>query len=1014
MRPRRLAMRAFGPFADPVEIDFTAFGASRLLLIHGPTGAGKSSILDAVAFALYGESSGGERAARDVRSHFAGPDEPTEVELELAVGDDRYRVRRQPEQELAKQRGEGTTVRKSEAELERWQEDESRWRPVASGSRDVDAAVERVIGIEAAHFRQVVVLPQGQFRRLLTADSAERERILATLFETARYERVQEELRRRAAELRRAIGEAAGRREALLAEHEVADEDALRALVTEHEDHVATLETELEAARRRESAAAEARDAARTAVARLDAVAEAERAAAELESRRPAMAARRTTLAAAERAAGLADLQREVGRRRADVEARRVTAAELANASAAADRAAPAARAELAAETARAPERDAAHREAEHLAGLEAGRAALEQAETELAAAAAARDAAEARRGRCEAALAEIDAGLEEIARRFASADEEAAQLQSAEYEQRRLDGAIAAAVRRDEAVAEGERLAGDLVAASQRSDRAAAALAAAEELLAARREAVTRGHAAAMARGLVAGEPCPVCGSTDHPAPATDDGAAPAAEEIERLEGEVADHRRRVARAVARIAELTAAREGGVARLEAAREVLGEEADVDRPRLEAARREAAERVARARDAAQRQTEAEAARQRLLAERETGSEALGQALAAARDAAHAAERATAVAEERRRALPSELRDRAALEQAMSAARDRLTALRAAFDEAQRRAADAGAEAARLRERLILVEGELRVAAAGCEQRAEELARRLQAAGFEDEAELQRASLDAAARRALEAEVEGWERAVAAAAEALARARERAEGVVRPDLAAVEAAFTAARTVTVELADERGTVRARLAQCRRTATAVAALGAEIAAADARHDVVGELAEVATDRTMPFSRYVLAAMLDEVLLEASQRLAAMSRGRFALRRDSAGRDRRRSGGLDLVVFDAHTGVERPVETLSGGESFLASLSLALGLAEVVQRHSGGVRLDTVFIDEGFGSLDPEALDLAWETLLDLHAEGRLVGVISHVPDLKERIPARIEVQPGIRGATVQVVV
>lgn len=1013
MRPRKLAMCAFGPFADRVEIDFAAFGASNLLLIHGPTGAGKSSILDAIAFALYGESSGGERAPRDIRSHFAGPDETTEVELELDADPDRYRVRRRPEQELAKQRGDGTTIKKSGAELEIWDDAEQRWRLTASGTRDVDAAVERIVGIEAAHFRQVVVLPQGQFRRLLTADSAERERILATLFETARFERVQDELRRRALELRRSIAAAETRRATLLADHDVADDAGLEALVADLGTQEVDLATQLAAAREAESAAGQQRDAARETTARLAAVDEAARTTADLETRRAAMDAARTRLAAARRAAGLADLLGDVARRRDDRAARTLVVSRLEVETAAADDDEAARSAALDAAEARGPEREAARREAERLAGLESARAALESAEQELEIAAAARAAANARADKLGASQQDLDGELTAFDSRLADARDAADRQDAVELELRRVEIAIAAAVRRHEATTEAERLAAELATAAERRDRTAVEVAAADARLSALRAAAARSQAAHLARGLIAGEPCPVCGSSHHPAPAAADDEVPDPAAITALEEGLASGRRRSHRLTGRTAELTGACQAAAARIEAATETLGELATSTRDELEARRIEAVAVVGRARDAAVRVAEAARGREQLVEQQARTSAELEHAKTAAQEAAASAASAAAVVGERRRALAPELRERAALQAAADTANERYLKLTQALERARHAATTAAATGARLSAQLAEARRELDVANEQLEQRARELDARRREAGFEDEDELRAATMAATARDALEAEVTAWELAVAAAADALARARERATDLEPPDLAAIEAAHTAARDATERLAQECGTVRARLAHTRRTVDTLAALAAEIAADDARHEVVGELAEVATDRSMPFSRYVLAAMLDEVLLEASLRLAAMSRGRYALRRESDHRDRRRSGGLDLVVFDAHTGVERPVETLSGGEGFLASLSLALGLADVVQRHSGGVRLDTVFIDEGFGSLDPEALDLAWETLLDLHATGRLVGVISHVPDLKERIPARIEVIPGARGATVRVV-
>jgi exonuclease SbcC len=155
-------------------------------------------------------------------------------------------------------------------------------------------------------------------------------------------------------------------------------------------------------------------------------------------------------------------------------------------------------------------------------------------------------------------------------------------------------------------------------------------------------------------------------------------------------------------------------------------------------------------------------------------------------------------------------------------------------------------------------------------------------------------------------------------------------------------------------------------------------------------------------------LTFQRYVLRTLLDDVVEEANARLSLMSRGRYALQRSIVLADARKAGGLELEVFDSYTGVPRPVGTLSGGESFLASLALALGLSDVVQAYAGGMRLDTILVDEGFGTLDPEALELAMRALVDLQSGGRLVGIISHVPELKERIGARLEVIPGERGS------
>ncbi len=1014
MRPLKLEMRAFGPFAEAQEIDFGVLGGQTLFLIHGRTGAGKSSILDAIAFALYGETSSGERDPRDVRSHHAGPDDPTEVALELEAGRGRFRVRRRPEQELSKNRGAGTTVRPPEAELHRWDGEAGDWRLAASGVRDVGREVEALLGFEAAQFRQVVVLPQGEFRRLLTADSRDREEILATLFQTDRFQRIQEELERRARALRRDAEDRSTRMRTLLDEHEVDDAAALDGLLEELRRDVARQEAAIAEARSDEARLAEARDRARDAHDRLAARDAAERHLAEVETRREAVDRHRAELGAARRAAAVDDLLDDVDGRRRDV-ARRT--GELERLTVERDRAvterAAAAQA-LAAEEGRTDERRAAERELERLESAGAAFDVLERAEAAAADAAAEVARSVARRTAAEQEVADATAALEALDRRIATDRELAAAAEVRRFEHRHLRIALESAGRLRRTTAERTAAAEALDGARSRVTDAAAQADRAQrrldELRAARRDA----RAAALARELEDGRPCPVCGSTDHPAPAHGVDDVPGDDALAAAEAARDGARIGLENARRREAEAAADLRGTQVREEELRSALGELAEVPPEELERRAAAAGRDRESAETAARRLQEAAAEREHLDARRLA---ALADAKIARKqeaDARDAATRRSTQADERRAALPEGLRDRAAVDDAVAAARARAAALATALDQVRRRADDAGSAAGRIEVRVASAAHELESAHAALATREAQLADRLSEAGFADEDVLRAARRDRQARARLEREVTEWDHALAAATDARDRAAVRAEGIEPPDVEAAEAAWTAAKARLEQLVRQHSTVAQRAGHVGRAVEAVAGLTADLERIDAAHGVVGELAGVAGDRHMPFSRFVVAAMLDEVLLEATRRLSGMSRGRFALRRADELRDRRRSGGLDLVVFDAHTGSERPVATLSGGEGFLASLALALGLADVVQRHTGGLTLDTVFVDEGFGTLDPEALDLAYATLLDIHAEGRLVGVISHVPDLRERIPARIEVTPGQRGSKVRVVV
>ena len=236
-------------------------------------------------------------------------------------------------------------------------------------------------------------------------------------------------------------------------------------------------------------------------------------------------------------------------------------------------------------------------------------------------------------------------------------------------------------------------------------------------------------------------------------------------------------------------------------------------------------------------------------------------------------------------------------------------------------------------------------------------------------------------------------------------------------MAEPDLPALQAASDAATLAHEAALSEAATLRERAERLDRLARDCRSAAELAAAQEAECGVVGHVAAVARGLEAPnisFQRFVLAALLDEVLSSATERLLRMSRGRYQLVRSAQAGRRNVAAGLDLLVVDSYTGSTRPVATLSGGESFLAALALSLGLADVVQCHSGGIRLDTLFVDEGFGSLDPDALELALDTLTSLKAEGRLVGIISHVPELRARIASRLEIVPGPRGSTTRLVV
>ncbi|MEH0109225.1 SMC family ATPase [Tersicoccus sp. MR15.9] len=1092
MRIHALDVEAFGPFASAQHIDMDALSEQGLFLLNGPTGAGKTSVLDAICFALYGSVPGERQNARNLRSDHAAPDAAPTVGLDFTAGGRRLRVTRSPAWERPARRGASRLVpENAKVSLEVFED--GVWSARSTRADEVGAEILDTIGMSKDQFTRVVMLPQGEFARFLQAKPSEREDLLEKLFGTDRYGHLEQRLAQDAAGAESRVGEDETRLDLLVrqgwdlwtdlplplpAERAVdgdpqadlgddaaiptrqpgrpdqpdhanrsttSDEATDSGGEQEHDRSLTDLREAVATSRSTASDALEERRGELAAAERAGAeaterferhcrLAEARRERAAVEAEQDYAVARRERLDAHQRATAVSGQLAALDRAQRSLTAAGRTEAEAARAARDAGDVPPDDAVTTATvETVTTTPVDAADESPTFASGATADEsptfasgatagetrvdasARLERVEAALAV------------GRSDAAVLEARLPLEEdlVAIRATGhgleADADRLRADAAEHERAALDAEarLADLASRVEAT---RTLAAQHESRTAAVERAAAVLDAATRLVSERRAAdlaerdaltarssaqdarqswldiVERrlDHAAAELAGrLAAGEQCPVCGSLDHPHPA-DPGDADVPTEADQ---QVARDRLDGAEAAAGRAQTAAA---DVARRIAALEAVAGGTDVAAATdaHDAARR-AAEEATAARDEAARQ-DAELARVR----------SRGQA---AREAAQRAR--TEVG-----AVTARLEEAWARTEHLDA---QLATARAGYPTLADRLVDVTARCERL----------ARWRDALAAQRTAEQARTDAVAALEDALQRHGLAGEAAARSALltDAEAQSLVTAIAAhqrrsdrAEEAFASAAviaalaEEADEIVPPTPEDLDRARTAVETAREAVADAE--VRQRLLDRghERLTTLVEQETALLAAVGPARDharMLRSLADTARGLgdnayRMTLTSYVLAARLEQVAAAASERLLTMSSGRYTLDHSDARVKGNAKSGLSLVVQDGWTGISRETSTLSGGEAFMASLALALGLADVVQQEAGGLDIDTLFVDEGFGSLDEASLDDVMEALEGLRDRGRVVGVVSHVADLKHRIPVQLDVVKQRNGSRVAV--
>ena len=1026
MKPISLTIEAFGPYRDSVTLDFNELQNHSMFLISGPTGAGKTSILDAMVYALYGEPSGEVRKTDAIRSDFAEPQHMTRVDFSFAIGEAQYRVERLPKQLVAKKRGTG--MREQNASATVYEMKDGEWKVIATSAAAIRDTIQRIIGFRKDQFLQVVLLPQGEFRKLLVASTSEREELLHTLFRTELYRRLQDALKSAYDEAKSGIEENVTKQSALLQsiphdeEIPVLTIEHVRELLKDREPHRDTLVVERDKAvdvvdqfntlRNEWALYNQVQQSLIEATNKLDMVKAREEERSSLQEKvrfltsltpsyelykqfsdkQSVLETLETALSDAKKVVEIASQQEskcteayEVLASHAEtIQAKRTTLAQL-------------------------------RQQAEKFDELALLNQELNILKSKLET--QDREKSEAKLQAQHKLVADLEAELVEVRKQF---QVNSKALESIPHIQEQLSQLQ----RYSELLSEKQKAQNDIDAKEESLATLDESVKNSTVQLERLEHLMAEGRAFELVHLVVDNEPCPVCGSTEHPQLASKPELYPTKEEVE---------------------EARAVRDGA---LQKRASEIGQKEALS-VRLHELDKQVKDQVSKLKSSI-----ADFSEDTFDSTQQVLSSQMNRLTALRKDTEQLSEMITknehdliegkdtlAKLEIDHNELLNDLHDVAVQISSVQAKIDGLSKILPTTDldawhkqiesleteintyDEQLKLCKSSLDAAK--EQLNAKRGRLEILFAQVQEETknldgfyQEYVKSLQSISVSEDDFID-ALGDYKALDAFRTELHALDEAFSTAQAVYDAALKHAQSVIEPSDTVSDEVYDTA----VEKRDNLvGSLAAWDKETKHIETTLASLEElEKAMGEAREEItfLSRLNDLANGgeqgfKNVTFERYVLGAILDEVVYAANLRLQKMSRSRYSLERSDYTGGGRGKQGLDLAVMDAFTGQSRSANTLSGGETFLASMALALGLADVIQSYAGGIHMDTMFIDEGFGTLDPDTLELAMETLVQLQSSGRLIGMISHVPELKTRIPAHLEVTRGDDGSTAKFVI
>ncbi|MBM5694786.1 SMC family ATPase [Listeria seeligeri] len=1015
MRPIKLTMQAFGAYAKKEEIDFEKLGKEQIFVISGKTGAGKSTIFDAISFAIFGKANTFDRESFSMRSHFATDKEITEVTLVFRLKEHIYQISRIPQQEIAKQRGNGTTTSPQKAELYELIGDEMKL--LASSVRDVNTKMEELIQLNVDQFRQILMIPQGEFRELLVSDSKEKEAILQRLAHTLYYEKVEKILWEKQKEAEVFVIEAR-KKVTELAELSLPDEDVAgkttaeiselqTKLVEKETTTLAEFEEELIFNREQTSKVVEKVTLAKEQLLDWQNLDLYTQEVASLEQETDFYATTQKQIEKAKRAGNLRSQDALCIRLKEQLQSAETNEQEITE---------QANKVAIQFSTAKKQTEILAEQAGE----LEKNKRLLFQLEEmepklmELESTTVQKQCAELEWKNQTDHLQQVITKQQVLTEQTKQAEECLAEINQAELANleamnKRTQLEILIEKNRELISKRTKMVAWEKQKqAEQQTITQLLSQTETIEMMIKQEEAKLKNEqAASLAEHLHDGNACPVCGSIEHPNLATFEEAA----DLEKLEETKATFQAKqlaistAERAISQLDwQLNEWRDISELKLTE----LEENVTANTQTLNDLTKEIEELQSKIAQKETLQTKIETLKNN-QSEIELEKNNVAQHVESLHQQVQLAAGKLSYLEQ---AIPAELRDKTIFDKQKKIVQTSIQNYEQQKEQVDAAYKQAEKETTRLESTLTVATKTTLEANKALQVQREIFKEAMKQNHFLSYEDYKQALMSDETLKIQEEKVSAFQKKRHLAISRQADLTEKLKDKQKPNIDQLESIMKEKQQILAQLEEKTMRQRELVSKRKELIENYQKSIQAVEQAEVNYADIGLLSDAARGknaRRITFERYILAMFLDTIINRANHRLSKMTSGRFELHRKIEKAKGNVQSGLELEVFDEYTGLTRHVKTLSGGESFKTSLALALSLAEVVQEMAGGISLETMFIDEGFGTLDPESLEVAVECLLETQENGRLVGIISHVPELKERISARLEVTATNHGST-----